>query len=270
MSKAVVIKDADFSANKLTTVVFGSAVPCTALALNKNSVSFNEASATETIVATPTPSNTTDTVSWISSNTDVATVADGVVTAQGAGSATITATCGNQTATCSVSVVLDPAFVLVAGYNPQRRSSTGSASTLDKRSGETDSLNVLAANSTDTSVYPIESKDNIDTGSYWFVPIVLPTGATGFTITSEYELKTRILWFDNTSKETVNNKGAFTLDGKTASGGYDQSDYTYSATIEKPSTSGINSFGGCILLRNRAVTIGQDHASDITLTYLYT
>lgn len=272
MSKAVVIKDADFSANKLTTVVFGSAVPCTALALNKNSIAFT-ALGTDTLTATPTPVNTTDSVSWLSSDTSVATVANGVVTAQGAGSAVITATCGNQTATCSVSVVLDPAFVLVAGYNPQRRSSTGSASTLDKRSGEKDSLNVLAANSTDTSVYPIESKDNIDTGSYWFVPIVLPTGATGFTITTpsgDVGLKTRILWFDNTRKETVNNKGAFTLDGKTSSGGFDQSNYLYSVTITKPSISGINSFGGCVILQNREVTIGQNHASDITITYSYT
>lgn len=268
MSKAIVIKDASFSTNKLTTVIFGEAKPCTALALNKNSIAFT-ALGTDTLTATPTPANTTDSISWVSSNTGVATVADGVVTAQGAGSAVITATCGNQTASCSVSVVLDPAFVLVAGYNPQRRSSTGNASTLDKRSGETDTLNVLAANSTDTSVYPIESKDNIDTGSWWFVPIVLPTGATAITISSEYELKTRILWFDNTQKETVNNKGAFTLDGKTATGGYDQSDYSYSVTINVPSISGVNSFGGCVLTRNRAVEMGENHASDITLTYLY-
>ena len=70
----------------------------------------------ETLTLTPTvaPSNATNkTVTWTTSDASVATVADGVVTAVGAGTATITATATNgtpddtsddQTATCAVTV----------------------------------------------------------------------------------------------------------------------------------------------------------------------
>lgn len=67
-----------------------------------------------TLTATVAPSNASNkTVTWTSSNTAVATVADGVVTAVAAGTATITATATNgtpddtsddQTATCTVTV----------------------------------------------------------------------------------------------------------------------------------------------------------------------
>ncbi len=61
-----------------------------------------------TLTATISPSNITSgygTVTWISDNTSVATVANGVVTAKGAGSATITASTSNgKTASCAVTV----------------------------------------------------------------------------------------------------------------------------------------------------------------------
>ena len=104
MSKAFVIKGVNFLANKLDTIVFSEDVPCTGIALNKNSTSLTAIGATETLTATLTPANTTDSVSWVSSNTDAVTVNNGLLTAVGVGSATITVTCGNQSATCAVGV----------------------------------------------------------------------------------------------------------------------------------------------------------------------
>lgn len=103
MSKALVIKGANFATNKVETVTLGETVPCTGIELSQSTIEFTAYSSTE-LSATLTPANTTDTLTWASSDTDVATVSgSGVVTCVGVGTATITATCGEQTATCGVS-----------------------------------------------------------------------------------------------------------------------------------------------------------------------
>ena len=87
-------------------------VPCTAITLDKTSLTFNS-EGSQTITATVTPSNTTDRVVWGSNNESVATVEDGVVMPVADGSAIITATCGNQSASCFVVVSgVRDAFVL--------------------------------------------------------------------------------------------------------------------------------------------------------------
>ena len=58
----------------------------------------------DTITAIYGPDNTTDSMTWSSSDESVATVDDGVVTAIASGSCTITASIGNLTASCNVNV----------------------------------------------------------------------------------------------------------------------------------------------------------------------
>lgn len=89
------------------TVTVAEVRPCTNLSLGKTSISFTALEKTHTLTYTVTPNNTTDTISWKSSNTSVATVnSSGVVTSKAAGTATITATCGSKSATCSVKVTV--------------------------------------------------------------------------------------------------------------------------------------------------------------------
>ncbi len=79
----------------------------TGISLDRSSLSFSKTGMTTQLTANITPSNATDkTVTWTSSHPDVATVSkDGLVTAVGEGTTTITATTVNGlTATCSVSV----------------------------------------------------------------------------------------------------------------------------------------------------------------------
>ena len=80
-------------------------IPLQKIALNCGSLTLNSGSTMQLSVSY-TPSNTTDSkaVSWSSSNTNVATVSGGKVTAKKGGSATITARVGTKTATCKVTV----------------------------------------------------------------------------------------------------------------------------------------------------------------------
>jgi hypothetical protein len=85
----------------------GDIVSVTGVTLDQDTLSM-EVSDTETLVATVIPSTASNkTVTWESSNTEVATVSSaGLVTAIGAGSATITVKTndGNFTDTCAVTV----------------------------------------------------------------------------------------------------------------------------------------------------------------------
>lgn len=93
------------------------AIPATAITLSDASLSFLTLNQTATLTATVTPSNTTDTVVWESSNNSVATVSSsGVVTSTGLGSAIITATAGSVSATCSVVVASATVTSIEATY----------------------------------------------------------------------------------------------------------------------------------------------------------
>ena len=79
-------------------------VAVTGISLNKTTLTLTEGDS-ETLVATVTPDDATDkTVTWSSSDSAVATVDNGKVTAVKEGTATITAKAGEKSATCSVSV----------------------------------------------------------------------------------------------------------------------------------------------------------------------
>jgi len=87
------------------TVTVTNAVP-TGVTLNKTTTSI-DVGASETLVATVEPSNVWNkNVTWVSSNTSIATVTDGLVSGIAAGTATITVTTqeGGKTAICVVTV----------------------------------------------------------------------------------------------------------------------------------------------------------------------
>ena len=92
-------------ANKLVTIY---STPVSSVTLN-NTALVMAVGDTETLTATVLPEEVVNkTVTWTSSNTSVATVENGVVTAARAGSATITATAGGVSATCTVTVEGEP------------------------------------------------------------------------------------------------------------------------------------------------------------------
>ena len=122
MGYALKLNNVDFSSVALGQVTYIEPIPCTGVSLSASSLSFDSAEESKQLTATITPSDTTDTLSWSSSDENVATVDNtGLVTIHGIGTATITATCGNQTATCSINQTTIKAqydLKIVSGYYP--------------------------------------------------------------------------------------------------------------------------------------------------------
>ena len=104
MGKALKITSVDFSNVAVGTVTYNNPIPCTGLSLSPSSLTFETAEETQQLTALKTPADTTDEVIWASSNTNVASVVNGAVTVHGIGTAVITATCGNQTASVSINI----------------------------------------------------------------------------------------------------------------------------------------------------------------------
>ena len=78
-------------------------VPCTGITLSATELTFTGIGA-QTLVATVEPEDTTDKVVWTTSDSSVAIVDNGIITTVFNGSAIITATCGDYSASCNVFV----------------------------------------------------------------------------------------------------------------------------------------------------------------------
>ena len=91
--------------NKTASCTVKVIIPVRGIGLNKTSTTITKGNS-ETLTATITPSDATNkTVTWTTSNSSVATLSNGKVTAVAAGTATITAKSNNgKTATCTVTV----------------------------------------------------------------------------------------------------------------------------------------------------------------------
>lgn len=144
-----------------SVTVSAQVIHVTGVSLNYTSLTMTEGG-TKTLVATVTPSNATDkSVTWSSSNTNVATVSSsGIVTAKAAGTTKITVTTndGRKTATCSVTVVA--ATIPVTGVSLSQTS-------LMMRVGETQTLTAIVSPSdaTDKSVNWSSSNSSVATVS---------------------------------------------------------------------------------------------------------
>lgn len=113
MARTLVIKDADFSANKVTTVTFIGGVDCEGISFDQSSYSLTSMDSV-VVGYTLAPTDTTDPVRWSSSDENVVTISGGTMTVVGIGTATITATCGNYSASATVAV--DIAYVPHYGF----------------------------------------------------------------------------------------------------------------------------------------------------------
>lgn len=105
----VATEDGGKTATCEVTVSLGAIIPVEGVSLDTTSLNMTKIGQSAQLIATVTPANATNkNVTWSSSNTDVATVENGVITAVGSGTAIITVTTedGSKTATCTVTVLI--------------------------------------------------------------------------------------------------------------------------------------------------------------------
>lgn len=126
MSQALIIKGADFSENAFDTITF-QGKHATSISLSETALSFDAIGDTATLTATALPYDHEDTIRWVSSNSNVATVSNGVVTVVGVGTCTITATTGRISASCAVTVEVE-----VTEYNKYVRTVMQAATTTNR------------------------------------------------------------------------------------------------------------------------------------------
>lgn len=127
------------------TCVVKVIVPVDSVTLDRSNVSLTEGEST-TLVATVRPDDATDkTVTWSSSNSSIAAVESGKVTAIKEGTATITAKAGEKTATCTITVKKKVIAVEKVSLNK-------SELTLNRGGEETLVATVSPGNATDKTV----------------------------------------------------------------------------------------------------------------------
>ena len=81
---------------------FGTVIKCADISLSDSNVEITEEG--HTLTAVLVPSATTQEVTWASDDESVITVSNGIITPIAIGSANVTATCGQYSATCAVAV----------------------------------------------------------------------------------------------------------------------------------------------------------------------
>ena len=241
MGKALVLPQTNFYDNRLGTVTFAD-IPCTGLTLDKSTATVGT---TETLLATPTPSNTTDAVTWTSSDTTVATVNNGVVTAVSNGTATITATCGGYSAACSVTVNIP----VKAYKNGMFQAMYNGDTLVDYMTLSNKTSDLYVAFGAANGKYPVDGKNDDPSGAKEIYPYPIPTGAKTITV-ARADFGALIVYYDKDAQSTFTASGftqpyAKVITGETASSGKPTSipSWTYdSRTFTIPNTEGIDSF----------------------------
>lgn len=115
MSKALIIKGADFTNNSIGQVVL-DVKHADSISISPSTLSFNAIGAATQLNVALSPADAEDAVRFASSNEDVAVVSqNGIVTVVGCGNCSIIATAGSLSAACIVTVAIKLTQGYVAG-----------------------------------------------------------------------------------------------------------------------------------------------------------
>ena len=176
MKKNLLLKVVAVALVALAFISCKQEVQPTGVKLNQTTLAL-ETGATANLIATVEPAGAVGSVSWSSTNDVVASVADGVVTAKSAGSATITAKISTFSATCTVTVT-DP-YVKVTSVTLDKTS-------LDLVEGDAAQLTATVApdNATDKAVNWKSSDTKVATVSASGEVVAVAEGKATITATA--------------------------------------------------------------------------------------
>ncbi len=169
----VTVKTSNGKTATSTVTVSKEAINVTSITLNSNQIKLN-ANSTYTLKVTYSPSNATNqSVTWSSSNTNVATVSNGIVRGLKGGTATITAKTSNGvTATCTVEVTKADDVITI---RKRTSSYTGNPiqASISARSGKIKSITYYSNSScttkTNTSNANVEGGPPKESGTYYVI-----------------------------------------------------------------------------------------------------
>lgn len=242
MGKALVIKNANFYNNRIKTIAFDD-IPCTGISLSDQSISVTGET---TITATVTPADTTDAILWTSSDETIATVNNGIITPLANGTAIITATCGNYSASCeaTVSIPFKASKLGLIVVN-----TTNSGTQLLPYAKKTASSRNISFGTTEGGYPALGLAGDMDMGDIYPYPI--PAGAKTITVSGGDNLAPLIVYYNRLEKARPVGSPDFAqdpatvIDGQTAASGtqWSISGWTYGEnTFTIPDIPGINSF----------------------------
>ncbi|MGN0405342.1 MAG: Ig domain-containing protein [Bariatricus sp.] len=145
-----VLTDEEINDFKTAWGITTETIPATGISLDKTTLSFTN-SATQILIATVEPSNSTDKITWKTDDEGIATVANGVVTPVSNGSCMIIAKAGNYSASCEVTVAVESEIVTYTITNNLTNVSTDNpVTTITENSGYTANLTADTGYTIDT------------------------------------------------------------------------------------------------------------------------
>lgn len=248
--------DVGYSDQKMNvTLSLKGVISVTGVTLDPTSLSLFTGD-TATLTATVEPDNATNkNVTWTSSNTAVATVNDGVVTAVSAGTATITVTTsdGGFTALCTVTVQKQSSSS--SGGSSGGGSSSTTTETTKNPDGSTTTTvtNKVTGTVTETTKFPDGSKEVVETKKDGTVTTTTTTDTTGN--------KTQVVEnTDGTKETTITNK-----DGSSSATTVDETGKTQ-AEVKLPAAVVEDAQGEAVTLPMPEVPITTDRETAPTVT----
>lgn len=201
-------------------VVFGvnavatADVPATAIALDQTTLELEQYKSAK-LTATLTPIDATTTVTWTSSNEAVATVSSkGVISALTTGTTTITATAGELTATCAITVKEATAINCAQAVDIAKTVSTNNGVAAGGKYVIRGYVTELAGTATDFETYgnySVWMADTKDGGKVFEAYQVAPTDGKTIAAVGDYVEVIGDITKYNTTYETVGKTGTIAV-----------------------------------------------------------